>query len=243
MRIAVIGTGKTGRYVKSVAKEKGHEVVGAFDIDRPFTEATDLEADCAVDFSVAKLVPEHVRVCGEKGINLVIGTTGWYDHLEAVRESVEKSGIGCLYAPNFALGVNLFFRAVEYAAKLYGTQSYDIAVHEEHHTGKADAPSGTALELGKLALQHFPKKKELLAGNPDGKIGESQLHISSSRIGDVTGNHNVIIEGSSDRIELKHSVKSRRIFAESAIAAAEWLAGRTGLYSIHDMIDDILKEG
>jgi len=242
MNLALIGQGNTGRYVKDVAKDRGHTLLDVFDVDHPLNMADDLGDATCIDFSVAHLVPEHVEYCVAHGNNIVIGTTGWYEKLDAVGEMVASSGIGCLYAPNFALGVNLFFRAVEKVSRLVGSQEYDVAIHEEHHTGKADAPSGTAMELGKIARKHFPEKKELLIGNPDGPIREDQLQISSARIGDIFGNHTVVIEGKTDTIRLSHSVKSRRIFAEGAVAAAEWLEGKQGIYTIHDLIDSLLEE-
>ncbi|HKJ69496.1 MAG TPA: dihydrodipicolinate reductase C-terminal domain-containing protein, partial [bacterium] len=169
--------------------------------------------------------------------------TGWYDHLDEVKSLVEASEIGFLYAPNFALGVNLFFRAVDHVSRLFSTGNYDIAIHETHHTKKSDAPSGTALELGKIALQHFKEKTELLVGNPEGRIRSGQLQISSSRLGDVYGDHEVAIEGPFDSLRLRHSVKSRRIFAEGAVIAAEWLEGKQGFYTIHDLIDSLLRKG
>jgi len=242
MKIAVIGQGNTGQYVAEVAREKGHTVAEVFDVNRPLTEATDLTGVTCIDFSVAGMVPEHVNLCAKWGNNIVIGTTGWYDHLDEVTAMVDEAGIGCLYAPNFSLGVNLFFRTLQHVSQLFGGQDYDITIHEEHHTRKADAPSGTALELGKIALEGFRKKKELLFGNPDGRIREDQLQITSGRIGDVFGNHTVTLEGASDTIRLSHSIKSRRIFAEGAVTAAEWLEGQRGVYTIHDLIDSLLED-
>ncbi|MCF7805593.1 MAG: 4-hydroxy-tetrahydrodipicolinate reductase [Candidatus Marinimicrobia bacterium] len=243
MKIAVIGTGNTGQHVAGQAESRGHEVVETFDIDHPLTEENAPENVTFIDFSVGEMVPEYVDIAGKTGNNIVIGTTGWYDQLESVEKSVEESGIGCLYAPNFALGVNLFFRGTEFISKLFGSQNYDITIHEEHHTKKSDAPSGTALELGKIALKQFDSKSELLVGNPDGRIKPEQLQISSSRVGDVYGNHRIVIEGEHDRIEFSHSIKSRKTLAEGAVIAAEWLEGKQGLYTIHDLIDDILQEG
>jgi 4-hydroxy-tetrahydrodipicolinate reductase len=241
MKIAIIGQGNTGQYIEGVARDRGHEIVEIFDIDHPLEEARDLNHVTCIDFSVGELVRGHVRFCAEHQNNIVIGTTGWYDELGEVTKTVEQSDIGCLYSPNFALGVNLFFRVSEFAAQLYGKQEYDFAVHEEHHSKKADSPSGTALEIGNILLRQLDSKDELMEGNPPGKIGENQLHVSSTRIGDVFGNHEVVIDGANDVIRLSHSVKSRRIFAEGAVIAAEWMQDRTGLFTIHDLIDSILE--
>ncbi len=243
MRIALIGQGNTGRYVEGVARERGHDIGAIFDIDHPLAEAEDLKDATCIDFSVAEMVVPHVRYCVEHGHNLVIGTTGWYDRLDEVKSLVEDSEIGFLYAPNFALGVNLFFRAVDCVSRLFSTGNYDIAIHEEHHTKKSDAPSGTALELGKIALKHFQDKKELLVGNPEGRIQPGQLQISSGRLGDIYGDHEVAIEGPFDSLRLRHSVKSRRIFAEGAVIAAEWLQEKQGFYTVHDLIDSLLQKG
>ena len=243
MNIAIIGQGNTGQHVEGVARERGHEIAEVFDIHHPLEETDDLRGVTCIDFSVAEMAVPHVRYCGEQGNNLVVGTTGWYDHLDEVKSLVEASEIGFLYAPNFALGVNLFFRAVDHVSRLFSTGNYDIAIHETHHTKKSDAPSGTALELGKIALQHFKEKTELLVGNPEGRIQSGQLQISSCRLGDVYGDHEVAIEGPFDSLRLRHSVKSRRIFAEGAVIAAEWLEGKQGFYTIHDLIDSLLQKG
>lgn len=243
MNIAIIGQGNTGQHVEGVARERGHNIAEIFDIDHPLEEGEALRGVTCIDFSVAEMVVPHVRSCVEHANNLVIGTTGWYDRLDEVKSLVEDSEIGFLYAPNFALGVNLFFRAVDCVSRVFSTGNYDVAIHEAHHTRKTDAPSGTALELGKIALKHFRNKEELLIGNPEGRIQSGQLHISSSRLGDIYGDHEVAIEGSFDTLRLKHSVKSRRIFAEGAVIAAEWLQEKQGFYTIHDLIDSLLQKG
>ncbi len=241
MNIAIIGQGNTGQYIEDVARDRGHEVVEIFDIDHPVEEASELSDVTCIDFSVGELVPGHVRFCAENENNIIIGTTGWYDNLDEVTRIIEQSNIGCLYSPNFSLGVNLFFRVAEFTAQLFGKQDYDFAVHEEHHNQKADAPSGTALEIGNILLRQLSTKDVLVKGNPAGKIQENQLQISSARVGDVFGNHEVVIDGSNDRIRLSHSVKSRRIFAEGAVIAAEWMQEKTGLFTIHDLIDSLLE--
>jgi 4-hydroxy-tetrahydrodipicolinate reductase len=175
-----------------------------------------------------------VAACGK---NIVVGTTGWYDQVEHVKEVVKEEKIGFLYAPNFSLGVNLFSHLVMDAAHLFEKHhEYDVAISEVHHRGKVDSPSGTALSLASLVMQSFRRKTEILTGSPHREVKRHEFHVTSTRVGAVSGKHTVLFDSEADTIELIHTAKNRRGFALGAIVAAEWLKGKKGFYTMRDVI-------
>jgi len=242
MTIALIGYGKMGKEVEAAARER-HITVG-----RIFTEEENAGAaaltpaalrgiDVCIDFSTPASVLSNIRAVAAAGCNIVVGTTGWYDHLEQVRSTVKEQNTGLLYAPNFSIGVAVFSRIVADAARMFDRQpGYDVAVSEIHHTGKADSPSGTALSLASVILETMHRKTELLAKNPQGAIAPHQLHVSSTRVGSTTGVHTVVFDSEADTIELRHTARNRKGFALGALVAAEWLKGKRGVYTLQDVI-------
>lgn len=240
--IALIGHGKMGKEVEAAAKERGMKVARVFNgrnnIGGLGLNAESLrDVDVCIDFSVPAAVLDNIDAVAAAGRNIVVGTTGWYDKLESVRQLVKKTNIGLLYASNFSLGVNLFMNIAADAARLFDKYpGYDVAINEIHHNKKADAPSGTALSLGSVILQYFRKKTELLTHAPQGHIKPHQLHIAATRLGNVTGTHAVVFDSDSDTIELIHAAKNRRGFAMGALVAAEWLKGKKGLFTMKDVI-------
>jgi 4-hydroxy-tetrahydrodipicolinate reductase len=166
--------------------------------------------------------------------DIVVGTTGWHKHLPELRDMVKETGL--LYSTNFSLGMNLFFRMVKRAAELMNRAGdYDPFVHEIHHRQKVDSPSGTALTLARILIDGIDRKTEVLTQPPEGKIRPEMLHVSSTRAGAVAGTHTVAFESEADSIELKHVAKTRRGFALGAMAAARWLRGRKGIYTMDDV--------
>lgn len=213
MKIALIGYGKMGHEVESLTQESGvHQVVPLKD------------ADVAIDFTSPEIVIETIKKVAAMGKNLVIGTTGWYDRIDEVKEIVKKSKIGLIYGQNFSIGANIFFQIVGFASSLFAKfGNYDVAGYEIHHTAKKDSPSGTAKKIASVILENFPKKKELI--------------FSALRIGRFFGYHEVIFDSAADEIKLSHSAHSRRGFAEGALLAAEFIKGKKGFYSF----DEIFK--
>jgi 4-hydroxy-tetrahydrodipicolinate reductase len=184
------------------------------------TPETLQDFDTIVDFTVPHAVLPHIEACVSAGRNMVVGTTGWYSDLDRIRTLVEHHKTGFLYAGNFSVGVNLFFDVARAAAAAL-RHDYSGQIFERHHVHKKDAPSGTA-----MALQQVIRET---AGQKEG------LEITSFREGDVIGLHEVILESPSDRIYLCHDAKSRRGFAEGAVRAAEWIAGKKGFYDFKDV--------
>jgi 4-hydroxy-tetrahydrodipicolinate reductase len=242
MNIALIGYGKMGREVEHVAREKGVKVTSIITEENNtgglgITPDSLKGVDVCIDFSLPAAVLDNIEAVADCGKSIVVGTTGWYDKLEHVRKLVKGKKIGFLYASNFSLGVNIFSQVVMDASRLFDKYSdYDVSIHEMHHKGKADSPSGTALSLGSTILQSLKRKTELLHETAHGQIQPHQLHVTSTRVGNVTGTHTVLFDSECDSIELVHRAKGRRGFALGAVVAAEWLKGKKGFYTMRDVI-------
>ncbi|MCA9736382.1 MAG: 4-hydroxy-tetrahydrodipicolinate reductase [Gemmatimonadetes bacterium] len=242
MRIALIGYGRMGRMVESAAEARGHEIVARIDAseDGPADLADRLasqRAQAAIDFSVAQAVLVNVEACLRAGVPLVIGTTGWADRLPEAEERTRTAGGALLHGANFSIGATLFARLVREAGRLFDRfPDYDPYVLEYHHRMKTDAPSGTAASLARVLLDTMERKEHLQEGNPAGRIAEDALQVSSVRAGHAFGTHEVGFDGEVDRIVLVHEARSRRGFAEGAVFAAEWIQGRTGVFSFEDAL-------
>ena len=219
MNIAIIGYGKMGKEVEQVAKERGVRISAIITEDqnpegRGITSESVKHADVCIDFSTPVAAFGNIEAVARCGKNLVVGTTGWYDKIDSVRELVKEHKIGFLYASNFSLGLNIFSQIVMDISHLIDRYpDYDVAIHETHHSGKVDSPSGTALTLGALVLQSLKRKTEILHETSHNQIKPHQLHVTSSRLGHVTGVHSVVFDSEFDSIELIHRAKSRRGFA------------------------------
>ncbi len=243
MRIALAGTGRMGQAVEAVAAERGHAGVAPFDAETPLLDARDAsalnDADVVVDFSVPAVALDQIHRYCFWGVDAVVGTTGWTDDLPKVRDWVEEGQNGVLWAPNFSLGLALVSRAIAGLLPLLDRlDEYDVAVHEAHHTGKLDSPSGTALRLADELLGGLGRKSRVETETQHGAIDADALHVTSQRLGCVLGEHTVALDSDVDQIRIVHTAKSRRAFALGAVRAAEWVAGRRGLFTLDDMIDD-----
>ncbi len=244
MKIALLGYGKMGHEIESVALDAGHTIVGAFDINQRATldALRESGAVVAIDFSQASAVETNVRLCGKAGIPIVIGTTGWDASQEKVRRMVSEAGIGCVAGSNFSIGVNLFLQIVRSASRLLSTAGYDAYILEAHHRGKKDFPSGTALRLSEAVLSGLKSKSKTASElRPGESIPKDTLLISSIRAGAITGTHTVGFESEDDAIELTHRARSRRGFATGAVDSAEWIVGRKGYYRFEEHIAEILE--
>jgi 4-hydroxy-tetrahydrodipicolinate reductase len=222
MNLLLLGKGKTGSLVAQVARERGHQVRILGASDNPGGAALSREnlraVELVLDFTIPKAVMENIAACARAGAAMVVGTTGWYGELPRVRELVEESGIGFLYASNFSVGVNVFFDIAQAAAAAL-QQGYSGAIEERHHAQKKDKPSGTA-----VVLQRMMKEKSGV-----------ELEITSVREGDIVGMHIVTLQSDADVLTLSHEAKSRRGFAEGAVRAAEWLRGKKGFFDFKDV--------
>ena len=222
MNLLILGRGKTGSRVAEIAHARRHHVrtlhAGENADACALTPAFLAPIDAVVDFTTPAAVIANAEACIRAGKNMVIGTTGWYDHVPRLREMVLAAKTGFIYGSNFSIGVNLFFEIVATAA---AASKYDYSgqIFERHHEQKKDAPSGTAITIQNIARQ----------------CGGQELEIVSFREGDVVGMHEVTFDSPNDRIYLCHDAKSRRGFAEGAVRAAEWLAGKAGFFEFCDI--------
>jgi 4-hydroxy-tetrahydrodipicolinate reductase len=224
MNFLLLGRGKTGSLVAEVARQRGHsvQVVGAAEnAGCGALTAEKLQGvDVVIDFTAPACVVEHIEACVKAGKNMVVGTTGWHEELDRVRNLVESNGTGFVYAANFSVGVNLFLEVAR-AATAALRHEYSGQIFERHHVQKKDAPSGTAIAIQRVIREASGKNEN--------------LEITSFREGDVVGMHEVVLDSSADTIYLCHDAKSRKGFADGAVRAAEWIAGKKGFYEFKDV--------
>jgi 4-hydroxy-tetrahydrodipicolinate reductase len=224
MNLLILGRGKTGALVGEVARSRRHHVQVLFAAENAGASALAPDSlastDVVIDFTTPAAVVANVEACIRAKKNLVVGTTGWYDQVPRLREMVLSAETGFLYGSNFSIGVNLFF---EIAATAGAALKYDYSgqIFERHHEHKKDAPSGTALTIQKIVREA-------------GGQGE-EIEITSFREGDVVGMHELIFNSAGDRIYLCHDAKSRQGYAEGAVRAAEWIAGKTGFFEFRNI--------
>jgi 4-hydroxy-tetrahydrodipicolinate reductase len=231
MRVLLIGHGRMGRLVEALAPEYLASVAGVVTSKNAESALRDLDVgpgDVAIDFSLADAVPRTLPLLAARGINVVIGTTGWSAHEPELRALVARSSVGVLAAPNFSVGVNLFQLIVEHSARrLAGHQAFGAWIHELHHATKKDAPSGTALQL-KAGMERAGYQR--------------RIDVSSTRAGSIPGSHTVGFDSASETITLTHSVRDRAVFARGALEAARWLQGRHGWFTMRDMLEADVPE-
>ena len=225
MRILLLGHGRMGKLVESLAPEYNGQIAGVIDDHSGAGAIADGkfgDVDVAIDFTLGDAVRTNLPLLAARKINVVIGTTGWQEQEPAMRQIVKDSGIGVIAASNFSLGVNIFQLAVEEAARQFAKHpEFGAWIHEAHHATKQDAPSGTA-----LTIQHGM-----------GRVGfKRPIHVTSTRVGAVPGTHTVGFDGPSETIELTHTVRDRAVFARGALLAAKWLVGKKGWFSIRDLL-------
>lgn len=244
MKIALIGYGGMGQAVYKIATEREHEVSVIVDPNSKKATHEKLMSEClkncdvAIDFSLAAAVFENAKICKEAGVNLVIGTTGWLDKMDSVRELFENSEVGCLWSSNFSIGVNLYFKIVEEAAKLMDKfDEYDIWGHEIHHYNKADSPSGTAKTLGNILLENIKRKTAIIDEKLDRKRTDNEIHFSSLRGGPVNFAHTIGFDSAADTITISHNARNRDGYALGAVKAAEWVFRKHGFFSMNDFLD------
>ncbi len=219
MKLAIHGYGKMGRTIERVATELGHQVVCILDIDRDEPLG---DAEVVIDFSHASALDGTLALACDNHLGLVIGTTGWNDRLDDVKQRVEQAGIGCVYASNFSPGANVVFSLAQRAGALVGRfPEYAAGMEERHHDQKKDAPSGTALRIA--------------AAVKEGSDGKLTPPITSSRVGSEPGLHTLFFDSPDDLIEISHRARNRDGFARGAVMAAQLLRGRKGLFRFEEL--------
>lgn len=231
MKIALLGYGKMGKVIERIALDRGHQIV--LKIDKGDSGYNLKDADVAIDFSVPTAAFHNLKKCMENGVPVVCGTTGWLDKYDEIVNFCQEKNGAMIYASNFSIGVNLFFKLNEYLAKLMnGIEGYEVYMEEIHHTQKLDAPSGTAITLAEQIIRNSNKT----GWNIEVPV-EEELYIDVKRENDVPGTHIVTYKSNEDLISIEHRAQSREGFALGAVLSAEWLRGKQGVYSIQDVLN------
>jgi 4-hydroxy-tetrahydrodipicolinate reductase len=236
MKIALIGYGKMGKAIESIAVERGHEIVLKIDITNlaDFTKERLQLADVAIEFTGQHSAYDNICACIDAGIPVVSGSTGWLTELKKVENKCAQKNGALLYASNFSIGVNLFFELNQHLAKLMnGYPLYDVSIEEIHHTEKKDAPSGTAITIAEQVLQINHNKKNWV-NQP--AIVSSELAIISKRIDPAPGTHTVKYSSVIDDIEITHTAHNRTGFATGAVLAAEFLQNKQGVFTMKEVL-------
>lgn len=222
-----------GKEVEKQASERRHEVVARFDRPSEWNTETLKNADVVIDFSLPESAIENIYRCFDAGIPIVTGTTGWYDQLGEVSKRCKNADQTLFYAPNFSVGVNLFFEINQALSKFMNEhEMYEADISETHHIHKKDAPSGTAKQLAAILIKNMDKYISWSA-NPTSK---EQLRVEAFREDEVPGTHAVTFDSDIDKITLTHEAKSRIGFALGAVKAAEWVQERKGVFTMKDFL-------
>ncbi|MDR2785465.1 MAG: 4-hydroxy-tetrahydrodipicolinate reductase [Treponema sp.] len=267
MNIVLVGYGKMGRLLESKALERGHRVIAAVEpymqngvnatasgapVYTAIADAPETP-DLAIEFTRPDSAPDNIRRLAERKIPVVCGTTGWYALLGEVDAAVKAADSALLWASNFSLGVNIFYRIAAYAAKAFDPfPEYDAGGMETHHNKKADSPSGTAKTLVEKVLAAMTRKKRAAWDTLDGPPPADTIHFPSLRVGSVPGVHSLFFDSPADTVEITHTARSREGFAAGALRAAEWLVNcpgpgqgagkaRRGVFTMEDVLEEILR--
>ncbi|MBU3024358.1 MULTISPECIES: 4-hydroxy-tetrahydrodipicolinate reductase [Zobellia] len=231
MKIALFGYGKMGKMIEQIALNRNHTIVAKVDVDTVDIDFS--EMDVAIDFSMPSAAYGNITKCFEHGVPVICGTTGWLDKYdEAVALCKAKNG-AFIYASNFSLGVNVFFELNRYLATMMkNLDQYKVSMEEIHHTQKLDEPSGTAITLAEGIIDNTEYKGWKLEG-----AGDMEIPITSKRVGATPGTHSIDYSSTVDSIEIKHTAHNREGFALGAVTAAEWIVGKTGIFTMKDVLN------
>ena len=239
INLALVGYGKMGKMIESLINSAEFNLIEKFDVINPVKEYLTENIDVAIEFTTPATVLENIEFLSSKGINIVCGTTGWYDKAKEVKNIVERYGNGFIYASNFSIGVNLFFSMVKNAGLLLDKfPQYKAWIEETHHTQKLDKPSGTAIRTAEFLMENFKRTDKITQDKANAE--DNELNIISHRLENVVGNHKVIFESEADSIILEHSAKSRRGFAEGALLAAKFIHNKKGFYKFEDVFNNLI---
>ena len=236
MRIALVGYGKMGKEIEKIAKERGHCISIIIDQDNSedMNSTSFKQTDVAIEFTNPYSALNNINCCINSGVPVVCGSTGWLDHLPEISEYVKAQNGALFYASNFSLGVNIFFKVNQHLASIMSKfNDYSVEVEEWHHNQKLDSPSGTAITAAEGILESYTNKNGWInqSVNDSNKLG-----IISIRKGEIPGTHTVTYDSPVDKIVLTHEAKSREGFALGAVLAAEFLASKTGVYTMSDLL-------
>ena len=231
MKIALLGYGRMGKAIEKIAKNRGHEIVARIDKDQ--IEGTLEDANVAINFSIPDAAVNNIFSALSIAIPVVCGTTGWLENFKKVTDFTVKNKTAFLYASNFSIGVNLFFKLNEQLVKMMNNQSdYKVSIEEIHHIHKLDTPSGTAITLAEGIIENSESSDWSLSADKS-----DEIQIDTIREGEVPGTHTITYESSIDAISIKHEAHNREGFALGALVAAEWIVGKKGIFKMSDVLN------
>ncbi|NDV16043.1 4-hydroxy-tetrahydrodipicolinate reductase [Muricauda sp. TY007] len=231
MKIGLFGYGKMGKMIEQIAQGRGHSIVAK--IDDPSQDVDYASMDVAIDFSTPEAAFDNITNCFKNNVPVISGTTGWLNRFEEAIKICNDNKSAFIYASNFSLGVNIFFELNKHLAKMMAElDQYKVAMEEIHHTQKLDAPSGTAITLAEGIIENTSYQNWKLE-----QSGDKIIPIKSIREGTVPGTHSIAYKSSVDTIEIKHEAHNREGFALGAVIASEWILGKTGVFSMKDVLN------
>ena len=238
MNIALLGYGKMGKTIEKIALERGHDIVLKIDVNHGSYDIK--KADVAIDFSQPDAAYDNLKNCIMNGVPVVSGTTGWLSKYSDIVDLCNQKKGAFIYASNFSIGVNIFFKLNEYLAELMSkVKGYHVSIKEVHHIHKLDAPSGTAISLAEQVLKKSLYKEWQLAeiNDVEEDLSDSEIiPIIAEREGEIPGIHDVMYKSEVDEITIRHAASSRKGFALGAVVAAEWIIGKKGVFTMKDVL-------
>ena len=237
MNIAIIGFGKMGKEIEKIALRRGHTIGLAVDVENQNDKHNlkKLDIQVAIEFTTPQTAFENIKTCIDQGIPVISGTTGWLENFDQMEAYCQSKNGAFFYASNYSLGVNLFFKLNAWLGRLMGKYpGFQVEINEAHHTQKLDKPSGTAITLAEQIIVEQPNLDSWIS---DQTGNEKQLTINSVREKDLAGTHTISYDSPTDKIEITHFAKSREGFALGAVLVAEWIVGKTGVFSMDDFLN------
>ena len=237
MKIALFGYGKMGKEIEKILLERGHSVTHKISSKDDLNSIDFSATDAVIEFSTPESAQKNIAFCLNNNLPIVIGTTGWYDHFDELAKLCSDKKSAMIHATNFSLGVNLFFTLNTQMAKLMNNYpEYNCSVKEIHHTEKVDAPSGTGISIAEQIITETTNLSKWENVKPPETLNTGILALASERLPNVPGTHEVVYENSIDKIEIKHTAHSRIGFALGSVVAAEWIFGKTGIFTMKDLM-------
>ncbi|MBO6058062.1 MAG: 4-hydroxy-tetrahydrodipicolinate reductase [Bacteroidales bacterium] len=241
MRIVILGYGKMGHEVEQIALQRGHEVVYRIDTEQDWYYNIDGIADCdvVIEFSTPATAIANIEKCFELDIPMVVGTTGWYEHLDEISNRCKNEGHTLFYAPNFSIGMNFVFKLNKEMARFAQKYDYQLDITETHHIHKLDKPSGTAIKLAEDIIDNNENYEYWMLDDEDEPLNDDakMLRVNAIREGEVFGIHEIKALSDCDEITLRHEAFSRKGFATGAVIAAEFIQNKKGIYTMEDLIE------
>ena len=236
MKITLLGYGKMGKEIEKAALEKGHEIFLKIDSEKDWQtyENVFAQSEIAIDFSMPDTAVANIKKCFKSNIPVVEGTTAWYNQLDEIKSLCKQKNQALFFASNYSIGVNILFEINKQLASIMNNyESYEPSIEESHHIQKLDAPSGTAITLANEIIEKIERKKKWIK---EFSQAPNELAIKSIRKGNIPGTHSIFYDSPTDVLEIKHTAKNRKGFAFGAVLAAEFLLGKTGFFTMEDLL-------